>query len=38
MMGHIRYQVKRRQSQNYKFLKIAKNYKFQILQETLQAW
>ena len=32
---HIRSQVKRRQSQNYKFKKIAKNSNFEILQETL---
>ena len=34
---HIRSQVKRRQSQSYTFLKIAKNSNFEILQETLHA-
>ena len=34
---HIRSQVKRRQSQSYKFKKIAKNSNFEILQETLHA-
>ena len=34
---HIRSQVKTRQSQNYKFKKIAKNSNFEILQGTLQA-
>ena len=34
---HIRSQVKTRQSQSYKFLKIAKNAYFEILQETLHA-
>ena len=32
---HIRSQVKRRESQSYKFLKIAKNSNFEILQEIL---
>ena len=32
---HIRSQVKRKQSQSYKFKKIAKNSNFEILQETL---
>ena len=34
---HIRPQVKTRQSQSYKFKKIAKNSNFEILQETLHA-
>ena len=34
---HIRSQVKTRQSQSYKFKKIAKNSNFAILQETLHA-
>ena len=34
---HIRSQVKTRQSQRYKFKKIAKNSNFEILQETLYA-
>ena len=34
---HIRSQVKTRQSQRYKFLKIAKNTNFEILHETLHA-
>ena len=34
---HIRSQVKRRQSQIYKFKKIAKNSNFDILQETIHA-
>ena len=34
---HIRSQVKTRQSQSYKFKKIAKNPNFQILPETLHA-
>ena len=34
---HIRSQVKTRQSQSYKFKKIAKNPNFEILQETLHA-
>ena len=34
---HIRPQVKTRQSQSYKFKKIAKNSNFKILQETLHA-
>ena len=34
---HIRSQVKTRQSQSYKFKKIAKNADFAILQETLHA-
>ena len=33
---HKRSQMKRRQSQSYKFLKNAKNSNFEILQETLQ--
>ena len=36
-MIHIRSQVKTRQSQSYKFKKIAKNTNFEILQETLHA-
>ena len=34
-MIHIRSQVKTRQSQSYKFEKIAKNSNFEILQETI---
>ena len=34
---HIRSQVKRKQSQSYKFLKIAKNYNFEIFQKALHA-
>ena len=34
---HIRSQVKRRQSQSYKFKKNATNSNFEILQETLYA-
>ena len=37
VVNHIRSQVKTRQSQSYKFLKIAKNSNFEILQQTLYA-
>ena len=37
LLIHIRSQVKTRQSQSYKFKKIAKNTNLQILQETLHA-
>ena len=36
-MIHIKSQVKTRQSQSYKFKKIAKNTNFEILLETLHA-